>query len=104
MSDPFRINGVGIEEVAGLGRAAEAPATGKADSSVFDELLSRAAEAVISPQAEATKAVEAFNHGAEGRIHETLLTVDKAEISLKLLVGVRNRLLDAYREVMRMGG
>lgn len=72
--------------------------------STFDELLAKAASAVVRPQQEATKAVEAFNRGTEGRLHDTMLTLDKAEISLKLFVGVRNRLLDSYREIMKMGG
>ena len=70
---------------------------------VFDDLLEKVTENVVHPQQEAASAVEAFNRGTQGRLHETLLAVDKAEISLKLLVGVRNRLLESYREIMRMG-
>ena len=36
-------------------------------------------------------------------IHETLIAVEKADISLKYMMNVRNKLLDAYREVMQMG-
>ncbi len=33
---------------------------------------------------------------------ETLLAVQKADLSFQLMLSVRNKLVDAYREVMRM--
>ncbi|NVM22129.1 MAG: flagellar hook-basal body complex protein FliE [Desulfobacterales bacterium] len=35
-------------------------------------------------------------------IHETLIAFQKADISLRLLLQIRNKALDAYREIMRM--
>lgn len=35
-------------------------------------------------------------------LHETLLAVEKADISFRLLMQVRNKVLEAYKEVMRM--
>ncbi|MBI5508996.1 MAG: flagellar hook-basal body complex protein FliE [Deltaproteobacteria bacterium] len=69
----------------------------------FSLALSRAGAALVDSQATAAAAVDGFAAGLQGNLHETLLAVDKADISLKLLVTVRNRLLDAYRELMRMG-
>jgi len=100
MSDPFRIAEVGLQARELPVQETEATS---AEPGIFDELLARAATSVVKPEVEAAKAIEKFQAGADGRIHETLMAVDKAEISLKLLVGVRNRLLDSYREIMRMG-
>jgi flagellar hook-basal body complex protein FliE len=98
IDDPVRIAPAPIERP-------DAPEPARpAAGGEFDELLSKATAAVLKPEQEATQAIAAFEHGTEGRLHETMLAVDKAEISLKLLVGVRNRLLDSYREIMRMGG
>jgi flagellar hook-basal body complex protein FliE len=69
----------------------------------FKDALARAGSTLAENEAAATRAIQTFANGAQGNLHETLLAVDKAEISLKLLVTVRNRLVDAYREVMRMG-
>jgi len=33
---------------------------------------------------------------------ETLLAIQKAELSFQLMIGVRNKLVDAYHEIMRM--
>ena len=40
--------------------------------------------------------------GKSENLHETMIGMEKAEASFKLLVQVRNRALEAYHEVMRM--
>jgi len=40
--------------------------------------------------------------GKSNNVSETLLAIQKADLSFQLMVGVRNKLVDAYREVMRM--
>jgi flagellar hook-basal body complex protein FliE len=39
--------------------------------------------------------------GAEN-IHESMIKLEEADLSLRLLMKVRNKALDAYQEVMRM--
>ncbi len=73
-----------------------------ATQSAFGEALARAGAAVAEPHSHAASAVEQFENGS-GSVHETLLALEKADISLKYMMNVRNKLLDAYREVMQMG-
>jgi flagellar hook-basal body complex protein FliE len=40
--------------------------------------------------------------GKSSNVSETLLAVQKADMSFQLMMSVRNKLVDAYREVMRM--
>ena len=40
--------------------------------------------------------------GGTKNIHETMIAIEKAEISFKLMLQVRNKILEAYQEVMRM--
>ncbi|MFQ5355105.1 MAG: flagellar hook-basal body complex protein FliE [Mariprofundaceae bacterium] len=40
--------------------------------------------------------------GKSENVSETLLAIQKAQLSFQLMLGVRNKLVDAYREVMRM--
>ena len=35
-------------------------------------------------------------------IHETMIALQKADISMKLLLSVRNKVVEAYKEIMRM--
>ena len=76
------------------------PSAGSPDA--FSEALARAAAAIVKPHQEAAGAVDQFSQGRRN-IHETLIAVEKADISLKYMMNVRNKLLDAYREVMQMG-
>jgi len=48
-------------------------------------------------QTMATAAVEGPN-----KIHETMIQLEEAEISTRLLLKVRSKALDAYQEIMRM--
>lgn len=69
----------------------------------FSQTLVQAGEQIAKPQQDAHRAMESFAKGMDGHIHETMITVEKADISLKYMVAVRNKLIDAYKEIMRMG-
>lgn len=96
------ISGIGLPSIDRQG-ATPADGSKRVDDDAFNEALTRAATAVVKTDRVAIDAVNAFTEGAEGRLHETMMAIDKADINLKFLVNVRNRLVDAYREVMRMG-
>ena len=38
-----------------------------------------------------------------GNLHEMSLALEKADVAMRLAVKVRNKLLDAYNEIMKMG-
>ena len=40
--------------------------------------------------------------GRNGNIHETLIAMNKASVSFKMVMEVRNKIISAYQEVMRM--
>ncbi len=35
-------------------------------------------------------------------VHQTMISLQKADVSMRTLLAVRNKVLEAYREVMRM--
>jgi flagellar hook-basal body complex protein FliE len=53
-------------------------------------------------QFQAKSAMEELSTGRNGNIHETLLSMSKAETSFKMVMQVRNKVLSAYQEIMRM--
>jgi flagellar hook-basal body complex protein FliE len=53
-------------------------------------------------QHEAADAIGRFATGGGENLHEVMLAVNKAELSFKFLMEARNKLVDAYHEVMRM--
>jgi flagellar hook-basal body complex protein FliE len=38
-----------------------------------------------------------------GNLHETALALEKADVAMRVLTKVRNKVVEAYQEVMRMG-
>ena len=66
--------------------------------SSFGGLLAEA----IQRDTEAQRAADLYAAGQTQDVHSTMIAMEKADITLSLLVNVRNKILDAYREVMRM--
>lgn len=73
----------------------------KGEDSSFLDALQKALSETSELQKEAGRKSIALETGNAG-IQETLLAVDKADIQFHLLMQVRNKVLEAYREVMRM--
>jgi flagellar hook-basal body complex protein FliE len=67
----------------------------------FSEYAKQALKNVNDMEAKANHSVEEMTKGQVG-IHETMIALQKADISLRLLLQVRNKALEAYREIMRM--
>lgn len=67
----------------------------------FAERLASAVGEVNDRQGEADSAIEKVVNGEMG-IHEGLMAVSRADLSLRLLIQVRGKAMDAYNEIMRM--
>ena len=70
-------------------------------SAGFGDVIKQAIKRVNNMQIQADQSVEQLLKGETG-IHETMIAGQKAGISFRLLLQVRNKVIDAYREVMRM--
>ncbi len=68
----------------------------------FADVLKDSVQKVNEFQVQADTAIKEMVAGRNKNIHETLLAVERADSSLKLMMQVRNKVLDAYREIMRM--
>jgi len=75
---------------------ARAPATG------FEQALGKLVDATHADQVKASAAVDALAKGASDDLHGTMISMKEAEISLKLVGTVRNKLLDAFHELWRI--
>ena len=67
----------------------------------FGAALKDAVGKVDAMQTEADAQTQALA-GGEGNLHETMLALEKADVSMRVAMKVRNKILDAYNEVMRM--
>jgi len=91
----------------GIGRiASEFPAVREAApertaGGGFAGALERALSSTDGLQVAADGEVERLALGG-GNLHETALALEKADVAMRVLTKVRNRLVEAYQEVMRM--
>jgi flagellar hook-basal body complex protein FliE len=69
----------------------------------FSEQLANFVSGIDQIQKGAQAQAEDFAVGRTNDIHNTMIDVEQADISLRMLANVRNRVVDLYREVMRMG-
>ena len=53
-------------------------------------------------QLNADSAMKEFVSGRTKNIHETMLAIEQADVSLKMMMQVRNKIIEAYREIMKM--
>lgn len=68
----------------------------------FARLIERALESTNAQQTQASQAVRELAMGQTENVHNVLLEVAKADMSFRLVLEIRNRLMEAYQEVMRM--
>ena len=68
----------------------------------FGDMLKDAVQAANVKGVAADNAAQAFAAGAVDDIHGTMIAVKEADIQVRLLANVRNKLLDAFYELWRM--
>lgn len=51
---------------------------------------------------EADRKTQEFAVGKNRNMHEVMIASEKANISFRLLLQIRNKLMEAYQEIMRM--
>jgi len=68
----------------------------------FGDLFKKAVESVNTMQHEAGRMQEGVANGEDVNIHQAVIASEKAGLSFKLLMQVRNKVIDAYQEIMRM--
>jgi flagellar hook-basal body complex protein FliE len=68
----------------------------------FSDALQHAVNNVASLQNAAGKAVENVQMGNTTNLHEAMIALEKADISFRTMLQVRNKIIESYQEIMRM--
>ena len=89
-------------ELPGLKSVKESPSPSE-DGGSFAKTLSGAIEKVNQMKNEADRSVQGLAEGKNVDIHQTMIAMEKANVSFQLLMQTRNKVIDAYKEMMRMG-
>jgi len=68
----------------------------------FMDVLMNAIGEVNTLQKNAETSAEKLALGDESYLHNTMIAYEKANLALQLTVEVRNRIIEAYQEIMRI--
>ncbi len=84
-----------------LPRVEKGEARDAAPASDFKKILSNSIQAVNKLQTQANESVQGMVSGKTD-IHATMIAMEKSGICFRLMVAVRNKVISACEEVMRM--
>lgn len=90
-----------INSVSGLSNVTQ-PLQRSVAGDGFSQMLRDKVAAVNDQQVDAGNAIEGLVTGQTDDVHDVVLSVAKADLSFRLLLEIRNRLMDNYQEIMRM--
>ena len=76
--------------------------TSPSGSFSFGQMLEGSMERVNQLQKEADANINNLANGQQTDIHQTMIAVEKASVSFELLMQIRNKLVAAYDQIMRM--
>ena len=82
--------------------AAPAASPTRQPGAAFGDILQSLVGATDAQQQQADQAVQTLHGGGEKNLHEAMIAMEQADISLRYLVQVRNKAIEAYQEIMRM--
>ena len=72
------------------------------DQEAFGKVLNNLVNEVDSLHKTAEQATDKMMTGELEDVHQVVIAMEEAETSFKLLMEIRNKMVDAYREVMKM--
>ncbi len=91
----------GVELLNLNGPPAQAPAKEGATGD-FGAHLNKALGEVNELQQKADQAIQQLVGEGKGDLQDTMVALEKADVSFRLMMQIRNKVLEAYQEIMRM--
>ncbi len=85
-----------IKEISGISQQEESASTS------FSSVLNQMMEQVNETGAQAEQDLLSIATGEADNLHTITMNIAKADLALQTTVQVRNKVMDAYNEVMRM--
>jgi flagellar hook-basal body complex protein FliE len=80
----------------------QSPAQSTGGEVNFHDILSGAIDQVESSRNDANQSVQRFLSGEGDDLHSTILAGQRADLEFQMFLQVRNKVVSAYQEVMRM--
>jgi len=83
--------------------APSVPSTEQAEGASFGDTMKAGLEGVEDAQQSGESALELLATGEVVDLHGTMIELEKADIALRTMVSVRDKVIAAYEQVMNMG-
>jgi flagellar hook-basal body complex protein FliE len=74
----------------------------KSGTASFSEVLKDSIDKVGQLEKEANEQTEKLANVGTQDVHNTMIAVEKADISFQLMMQIRNKIIDAYQEIMKI--
>jgi flagellar hook-basal body complex protein FliE len=68
----------------------------------FKDLLNKAISDLNTSQTDANTAIQNLATGGSDNLHDVIISMEKAEMTLQYAIQVRNKVMDAYQSVIQM--
>lgn len=96
------MNITGTDAVSGLRALSGTGATNESLTSSFKDMLTDAIESADQAQAVSQVGTEELLSGQTDDVAQAMIDMEKAQLSLNLVIEVRNKVVDAYNQIMNM--
>jgi flagellar hook-basal body complex protein FliE len=83
--------------------SAGAPGVGGQSAVSFTDKLREVVQQTNELPQQGEQVAQQYADGKQNDLHGTMVSMAQADISLRMVANVRNRAIEAYREIMRMG-
>ncbi|WP_313341608.1 flagellar hook-basal body complex protein FliE [Sedimentibacter sp.] len=90
----------GIGEISDLQKSSNSK---EKNELLFKSIFEGALNNYVDAEAQVDEDIYKLSVGESDDLHNLMINTKKAEMSLDLVIQLRNKALDAYNEIMRMG-
>ena len=74
----------------------------KKGAASFSEILKESISKVAELEKEADEQTEKLVKNETQDVHNTMISVQKADLSFQMMMQIRNKIIDAYQEIMKI--
>ncbi|HZU25076.1 MAG TPA: flagellar hook-basal body complex protein FliE [Bryobacteraceae bacterium] len=100
MSAP--ISSINPASIQGLDPGSLAPAASPGGGGAFQSTLADAISSVEHFRENSQQTIDNFLSGGNQELHQVALAAQQSELAFEMFVQVRNKVISAYQEIMRM--
>jgi len=98
MIDPIKP----ISSIPSLNPASIISSAGRSTETSFGNMVESAVRSVEETRTNAHQAIDKLLRGEEGELHNVIMTTQRAEMQFEFVLQIRNKVVQAYQEIMRM--